>query len=115
MRTGGGFGGEWGSVLGGAALHHVADVDAVSAVTHGGDHAVEKLAGSADEWEALLVLVKAWAFAYEHQVSIRGPPGKDALGPAAAQLAAGAFGGFAREHLETRRGVFIAFLGAGFA
>jgi hypothetical protein len=108
VRARGGLGGEWCAVVGRAALHDVADVDTVAAVTHRGDHTVEQLACSADEREALLVLVKAWAFAYEDEVGIRGPSGEDAVGSASAQLAAGALGSFLGEHLEAGRGVLIA-------
>jgi hypothetical protein len=68
------------------------------------------LAGSADEWEAFLVLVKPRAFAHEDQVGIGGPSGKDALGSAPAQLAAGAFCSFVGEHLEPSHGVLVALM-----
>jgi hypothetical protein len=100
MCAGGGFGGERGAVVGWTALHHVADVDTIASVTHRGDHAIEQLAGSPDEWEALLILVKAGALPDKNEVGSGGSPRENALGSAAAQLATRAFGRVVGQYFE---------------
>src|SRR5206468_2771098 len=63
--AGGLLGGEWVAVAGGAALERVADVNFLALEAEGADHFVQKLAGAANEGEALRVLVAAGGFADE--------------------------------------------------
>ncbi len=53
-----------------AAFQNIGDVNIVAFQTHGFDHFGEELAGSADEWYALLVFVGTWGFTDEHERGI---------------------------------------------
>jgi hypothetical protein len=78
------------SVLRGAALDHIADVDPFTTKAHGLDHFVQKLPGPPDEGAPLAVLVLARSFSHEHQRRFRGAFPENDIGACFMQTAAAA-------------------------
>src|SRR5207249_5115985 len=94
------FTGRRSSVLGRAALEHVADVDLLTLQIDGGDHLVEELAGATDEGEPFQVLVPARGLADEDEPGARAPVGEDGVGARLAEAAFAALGHHARERAQ---------------
>jgi hypothetical protein len=81
-------------------------------VTHRGDHAVEQLPCTADEWQALLIFVVPRALPDEDQVGVGVASREDALGPTSVEIAPGALGRFLCQDLQPRAEVFAPLAGA---
>ncbi len=73
-----------------AALDHVADIDIRAIQPHRFDHLGEKLAGTADEGQALHIFIGAGAFTNEDQSGLGATVAENELVAALMQLAAGA-------------------------
>ena len=99
-RAGVGLVGLRGAIAGGTALDDVGDVDLVAPEAHGDDHVIEKLAGLADEGNALRVFVSAGAFAYEQEAGVGRAVGKDDFVAAFVEGATGAVADVIADELE---------------
>src|SRR4029079_17946714 len=78
------------AVIGGPALHDVRDVHLLAREAHRLDDLREQLPGPADERLALQIFIGAWAFADEHQPSMRVADAEDDVRAPLVQLAASA-------------------------
>jgi len=83
--------------LGGPALHDVADVDVVALKSHRADHAVEQLAGLADEGKPLAVFVRAGASPMKQSSASGAAAREDGLGARGVKRTLGARANFGRE------------------
>src|SRR5262249_39655175 len=86
------------------ALERVRDVDVGARQADAGEELVEELAGLPDEWNALLVLVKAGRLADEHQLRAGRAVREDAVRRAGGEDAARTGRGLGPERIEHRRG-----------
>src|SRR5258706_14819357 len=69
-------------------IEHIGDVDLGSIKTDRAKHAIKQLAGTADEWESLQILVAAGRFADQHDSAQRRTVGEHRVCGMALQLAA---------------------------
>src|SRR5215469_3511431 len=76
------------TILGRAALHHIADVNVLAAQSHGFDHLGQKLSCATDEGFSLHVFVMPGAFANEDKLRLRIADPKHDVCPALVEFAA---------------------------
>src|SRR5205823_10020709 len=89
-------------VLRGPALEDVGDVHVGAAQADAREERVQQLAGGADEWLALPVLVESGRLSDDHHVRRAWPHARDSLRPGRMQTAPGARAHLRMELLEFR-------------